>query len=1535
MHMRNTVTLVFVLLYLMPAVLGQAELRKISPLSPEAAAFAKYGEIPVGNFSGIPGITIPIYSIKSRQLQLPIALSYHAGGNKVEDIASWVGLGWSLGSIPSISRSVRGLEDEGANGYFYLYGGKTVRQIYNESGSNYTTFLTEVRNGNADAEPDIFSYSLPGKNGKFYFNQETGQFHTTPYDNIQITKLTTGFRIVSDDGTIYDFGQPEAGTNNLQPFTNSWWSTKIVNADRTDTISFSYETEFELYSNFSSVSKNIFISGSTECLFPSYEANNVVTVMEAVKPSQINFSGGYIRFIRQNSEREDLSGGRALARIEVYDYNNTLIRTFNFTYSYLGSPSGSYDEKRLLLDAVSESGPDGYSLPPHKFFYETAISAPSRMSSAQDYWGYYNGATANADLIPSIFYTTGGTPSRRILVGANRSIDTVNNQFGILKQIDFPTGGSSSFEYESNWVNEPGLPIISKDVTVALLGNGAPSNYALYEKFFEVNVPADPDLNDNMGGAFVNVSIGNLGCDISSGANLCASLSITGQSPNNSSIGLSIISNVNGLYLPNGTYKMQAEFNQDPALFGNFFFSIQWKKADSNYVDRRLAGGLRVKKITTYDGINPTKNIIKKFYYSADPQSNSSSGRVLGVPFFNFQENFLYTKYQNVLQGCASCEVLLLKRSSASNITSVSQSGSFVGYEYLTVYSGENGEAGKTTYQYSLEPDQVSNVFPYPPAKSHEEKRGLLLESTDYRQSAGNFFPVRKTTNSYARFLSATKFNNSVAFALKIASKDIIVDECHTFPFQPQIFSAVYDIQTDQMLLSTSTERTYSSTDPAQYATQLSVYDYDADYTQLRSVKTYRSNGDSLIVYTKYPYDLTLSGTAETARAALLSQNRISSVLQNIKTVNNIQTELSQTDYNNWSGTLIAAGNLQYQYRADPKEIRISFNSYDAYGNLLEQQKVNDVKHSYIWDYFGNYVVAETVNADAGEIAYTSFEADGTGNWSIPSSLRFSSAMTGARAYQLSNGNISKTGLNSSIVYIVSYWSTSGQYSVSGTVGSPIQGKTKTISGVNWTYFEHKISGVTTTSVSGTGNIDELRLYPERARMTTFAYKPLIGLMNQCDAANRVAYYEYDGVGRLKTIRDDNGYIVKHWEYKYAAPIPGSSCGTNCYVLPMLTLAGNNTIGYPVGVFNVDGKLLGNALGQTSFVTLWNGDAVNQARGILAAGSDPLYFNLTLNTGATVPSGVTGCRYYQLDLPYTQIDAIRRSNAVYIDFGDGTSMPLGKSNNDNTGVVLAPSTTDVVLGGNHYYIHNYADNSTKTLTFYHNDAAEDVILDNASAAAPGIKQVRNLRGNYPQNSAMIGGGCFQQASALTVANLNNWNSINSIKAFLIHNGEYPNNIQSPATNLNYTQDFMANNRGLESIQTATYGPDRSGYRDLGFKISRLKSDWNTYFTQLQELRINDDHWNRENLSALHHLRDFVLSATRENHLDDVNSPYIPIPSSYIDEVINQIATGSGPYVSNGFMHIISGGPNRTSASDASVNLLKSKGWAIYVNGVLQ
>ena len=157
--------------------------------APNVASMGKYVDYPVSYYTGTPNISIPIYDLKDGSASVPISLSYHSSGIRVSEMASWVGLGWTLNATGMIARSVRGAPDEGSRvggngtlplGYYRDSGlsklsllpypdgnAMTTRHDSNLTMPNYT--VPQMQAGASDGEPDLFTFSMNGYGGKFVF----------------------------------------------------------------------------------------------------------------------------------------------------------------------------------------------------------------------------------------------------------------------------------------------------------------------------------------------------------------------------------------------------------------------------------------------------------------------------------------------------------------------------------------------------------------------------------------------------------------------------------------------------------------------------------------------------------------------------------------------------------------------------------------------------------------------------------------------------------------------------------------------------------------------------------------------------------------------------------------------------------------------------------------------------------------------------------------------------------------------------------------------------------------------------------------------------------------------------------------------------------------------------------------------------------------------------------------------------------------------------------------------------------------------
>jgi len=185
-----------------------------SVLTPNAAALFKVSQRPMGSNTGTVPIGIPLYTVAAGSLQAPVTLSYFNGGIGVQEVASWSGLGWNLAAGGRITRVMRGIPDDGTGGMLSA----TLKPSAFPT-SSYLSVVDNVLRNAQDLEPDIFYFNFNGVSGKFYFT-ETGSVKMISQQPIKIepsfsSGQITSWLITDNQGNRYYFGQGIVDQTNL------------------------------------------------------------------------------------------------------------------------------------------------------------------------------------------------------------------------------------------------------------------------------------------------------------------------------------------------------------------------------------------------------------------------------------------------------------------------------------------------------------------------------------------------------------------------------------------------------------------------------------------------------------------------------------------------------------------------------------------------------------------------------------------------------------------------------------------------------------------------------------------------------------------------------------------------------------------------------------------------------------------------------------------------------------------------------------------------------------------------------------------------------------------------------------------------------------------------------------------------------------------------------------------------------------------------------------------------------------------------
>lgn len=479
------------------------------------------------------------------------------------------------------------------------------------------------------------------------------------------------------------------------------------------------------------------------------------------------------------------------------------------------------------------------------------------------------------------------------------------------------------------------------------------------------------------------------------------------------------------------------------------------------------AGGLRIKEIIDY---SPGSEIIIKNYKYDD--NSISSGILLYYPryFFSYilaiKEDAQKTAYKHygILSSTDVYATNIEKyHIGYSKVTESLSDGSFTEY-YFSDYVDFPDIVDATLYDgpyygyiFNVSPVFIDNYMKQP--ISYQSRRGKLKSK---RIFSADSLLVRKFTYKYSDD-QVDKYAEGL---------DVLCTKCYVVKRHVGNFPLVRECQTD-----------YYDNDSLVVNT---LYSYNKlgqpvkSEVKLENPWLMSSQGK----YFFYPSDFLsadLDTTNDYSLDAMISRNMIKTPLVEISTIekygDNYITDIYRRNYIYDQDSNVKYPILSSVLRwsvSDPEVLDIyknyyndynyddcyrifhTFDVYDKYGNVIQITSQDNIKTVYIWGYNGRYPIAVIENSDLNTIKKINGFAD----------------------------------------------------------------------------IE------TTPFTAGLNDEQETQLRQiSDAHITTYTYKPLVGITSVTDPSERRTNYDYDSFGRLITIKDEDGNILENYDYRYKEQI--------------------------------------------------------------------------------------------------------------------------------------------------------------------------------------------------------------------------------------------------------------------------------------------------------------------------------------------------------------------------------------------------------------
>lgn len=1046
--------------------------------SPESYAFQLVNTIPMNLSTGRLDLSIPIFEINEGNIQVPITLSYNSGGIKIDEMASNVGMNWSLNAGGNLSKIVRDLDDNtymineayrtcnGGNhdlgicvvGRYLLYHGKNIF-TYDIDGLYGVNYLTNpLAYYNEDAQYDLFIANAPGLSSQFIVKKRvTGKYHAT-------TKEIDNTKVIVNGG----YGQFELGDS----APASWIGSETIFGITSPVKGFiDHIFTRENYMNLRVLAKDygsfqLINSQGLKYTFETYDVNT--SIVDAPIFSIADNMGQYIgenthlKFIRSNYSIK--KGNWQLDKIEDPTTNKSVL------FKYLKNNSNLFVENISLSDIDSSEIITNYiantiqnnveeirwSGGVIKFFYQISrIDAPDRKALSEIVIEDIHQNVIKKYVFEYDYYRT--------IYDTNNSHDYYNYR---LRLRSIAVHDSNNVDIEKHYFSYLHDWYPYKDFIPRLNDKRNQDYFGYYKRYhrphWDDKVIVYPKLyyKENQGRySFIPFELPNYRYlpSIEHGNFHFYDQDVSVVN-NNASVGL-----LTEYRKPTGAIH---QFAYEP---NSFLFKGHEIKG----------GGVRLLSQKIIDRGKTNRNIF--YNYNDNTNTNITTGTISNLPILaksDYNNRYYYDrKYAKYLSTQSMGRVELTNNA-------------FV--VYGRVVEEEIGK-GKTIHFFTTNddfPNHYPNILssdkflennsPLLPGvyEDYSNYRGKLKEKYTYSSDGSLLEAIKNEYKKYGYTDYSTaikRLNHNRDQMVQIKNIDHINYSVPVFYgglvltrnskkdfFNTKLVETVSDYSYTNLDFSDSTIN-YDSYPPFYTITNDRPH-WEKNY--LKSIAKQNSEGRSL--KTKFTYLFEANGNYHTQ---LIAQNRLKIPFQTTVLDENRIVSDSKMTFKKQHDLILPFQSFTSKNRSvNEDDIRFTIDSYDSKGNITQYTLADGTPVAVIWGYHQQYPIAKIEGKGYYDISHAYIE-----------DLQTLSNRDNDRCIGLSS-NCNESVLRKRL----------DDFRRDGA-------------------FVHSL-------------------------VTTYTYDPLIGLTSVMGQTGEVTYYDYDDFGRLRSVKNDKGQVLNSHDYHYAIP---------------------------------------------------------------------------------------------------------------------------------------------------------------------------------------------------------------------------------------------------------------------------------------------------------------------------------------------------------------------------------------------------------------